>query len=182
MRTLALSTIALASVLLVAAVPKGVVPEAPFPASHPLLLPDGTPTTLAAQAGGKPLAVVVIKGTHCRVCLDELLRLARRADELAATGGKLVALSADAPAAHAKTIADLHLPFPILTDPDGVALKKLGFWMPRSDQPLPGVWWLDPCGKIVQRYEGRWPGRTQTEMILDGLRRTPRSRVCSADA
>lgn len=182
MRNALLFALPVSALLLTGAVPKGAVPDLPFPMNERLLTPGGQPTSLAEQAGGEALAVVVIKGTHCRVCLDELVRLKKRADDIAATGGRLVALSADAPEEHAAVIERLDLPFPILTDEGGAVAKTLGFWMKRRGQPLPGVWWLDRCGNVARRYEGRWPGREQTEMILDGLRKVTKRRVCGTAA
>jgi peroxiredoxin len=158
-------------------------PAAPtFASAHTFLDEAGRPVTLEQLADGKPLAVIVMKGTHCRACRAELRRLEERAAELARLDVRVVAVSADPPQAHAEMKENLDVRFVTLTDPDGRALKSIEMWMAGPDMPLPGVLFLDRCGDLAGVYRGRRPGRAQTKHILGGLEELAGRATCGRAA
>jgi peroxiredoxin len=85
---------------------------------------DGTSTTLAAEAGGKPLALVFYRGGWCPYCVKQLAGLEDAATRLRAAGWTVLALSPDRPADLAAKPA-VGGPL-LLSDTSGAAMRSFG--------------------------------------------------------
>jgi alkyl hydroperoxide reductase subunit AhpC len=76
--------------------------------------------------------------------------LALRHDEFLAAGARIVGVSVDPPARNAAMIDKLHLPFALLSDPDGHGLlKAVDLWHPdtaHGDIGRPAVFVIHPDG------------------------------------
>lgn len=85
---------------------------------------DGSATTLAAEAAGKPLAVVFYRGGWCPYCVKQLAGLEEAAGRLRSAGWTVLALSPDRPAdLAAKPAAGGPL---LLSDTSGAAMRAFG--------------------------------------------------------
>src|SRR5690606_15957055 len=71
-----------------------------------LVTHDGKQTSLAAQANGWHLVVVVMKGHWCRVCVAQLERLAELSATLKSLTARVVGLNADAPESNRQLVED----------------------------------------------------------------------------
>jgi peroxiredoxin len=132
---------------------------------------------LGDLVGDRPVAVIVVKATDCPVCAAQVASLARRVDDVRATGGDVVALlaadRADARAWAARTAG----PFAVRTVSQPRILDDVGLWMRDARQPLPGVVFLDRCGDVRDVVRGRGPGASQDAVVLETLRRLARERT-----
>lgn len=85
--------------------------------------------------------------------------MALRYDEFLDAGTRIVGISVDSPARNAAMIDKLHLPFELLSDPDGDGLLKgLDLWQPdtaHGDIGRPGVFIVHPDGSEAFRQIAR---------------------------
>jgi len=134
---------------------------------------------LRRMAEGRPLAVVVIKGYWCQACVQQLQALSKRLDEVRAVGGAVVALSNEDQGTNAAFKRKLGFDFPVLGDPGGRLLERLGMWMPEMGHPLPGFVFLEPCRPHVIRRPGRIPGRLLTDAVIRTLQQLATRSECT---
>lgn len=138
---------------------------------QPLALPDGDQVTLDELAPGRPVALVVMKGTWCPVCQKQLKRLSNRMPDIQAADGAVFGLSTSDAKANRQLQNRLELGFPILGDSDKSLHRGLEMWMAERGHAMPGVIYLDEQGNIAKVHRGRYPGQNQTDCILDTLDR-----------
>lgn len=104
---------------------------------HPLLLgsqlpdvalrtPDGAPTTLKAQVGGKPAILVFYRGGWCPYCNLQLSRLRLIQKQVDSLGYRIFAISPDRPEELRKTLGKDKLDYTLLSDSQADALKAFG--------------------------------------------------------
>jgi len=139
----------------------------------------GRETSLALQAAGEALVVVVMKGHWCQVCIGQLQRfqqLRQRFDSLEAT---VVGLNADAPELNRRMAEREGIEQPVLSDEQHRVLDELGLWLPRQSHPMPGIVVFDRCGDEAARWVGRRPGERPESAVLAVLRKLAEDkRVC----
>jgi peroxiredoxin len=128
---------------------------------------SGKPTSLAEQADGQHLVVVVLKATRCPVCAAQLERLAKLRKQLKKRHTRVVALTSES--VDQVREAQKHLPFPLLSDPKQRVLQLLDLWQPGWDHPLPALVVFDRCGSERARSEGRGPGSRHERELLQLL-------------
>jgi peroxiredoxin len=126
-------------------------------------LRDGSdrPTSLAAAADHRTLAVVVMKTGECPVCRGQLAKLAEVRTDIEALSARVVGLTRDSVGSSASKTA-----WPVLRDPDAAAIAKLGLWRPQWRQAMPSIVVFDRCGDERVRLEGRYPGQRGVEAAL----------------
>lgn len=139
--------------------------------SQPLALPDGDRVTLDELAPGRPVALVVMKGTWCPVCQKQLKRLSHRMPDIQAADAAVFGLSTSDAETNRRLQNRLELGFPILGDADKSLHRGLEMWVERRGHAMPGVIYLDEEGNIAKVHRGRYPGQNQTDCILDTLDR-----------
>ena len=61
-------------------------------------------------------------------CTAEACNLRDNYDDLLEKGFKIIGVSADTPESHKKFIPKYKLPFPLITDPERMIIKKYGVW------------------------------------------------------
>ncbi|MGM0558464.1 MAG: peroxiredoxin family protein [Myxococcota bacterium] len=150
--------------------------DAPDPVeeSHQLVLPNEQRITVDQIAPGRATAIVVMKAPWCNVCKRQLAALSQRLDEAQNVNAEIVGLST-ADAETNKRLADkLGLNFPILGDPSRELLKDVELYREGACHATPGVIFVDDNGKIASVRKGRYPGKSQDEMILQTLGRLNR--------
>lgn len=137
--------------------------------ASPLVHPNGNHMSLAQYANGKPIAVVVMKGTWCFVCSNAIERLDAMQDRWQSFGVEIVGLNSQSPAENLQHQKNLGTSIPIFSDPEGKLLQDIGFYLPQRDYPFPGVLFFDACGKWVHTIKGRSPARPQYKAVLSIL-------------
>ena len=139
----------------------------------------GEQTSLAAQADGKHLVLVVMKGHWCRVCVAQVQRFGQLASTLKSLSARVVGLNADAPESNRKMAEDEGIDSPVLSDTTHEVLSALGLWLPREQHPLPAIVLFDRCGDEVARWVGRHPGDRPESDVIRVLRKLAEDkRVC----
>jgi peroxiredoxin len=139
--------------------------------AQPVALPDGDQVTLDELAPGRPVALVVMKGTWCPVCQKQLKRLSNRMPDIQAADAAVFGLSTSEAKTNRQLQNRLELGFPILGDADKSLHRGLEMWVDRRGHAMPGVIYLDEEGRIAKVHRGRYPGQNQTDCILDTLDR-----------
>ena len=76
--------------------------------------------------------------------------------EFERAGLRIVALTTDAPAKNLRVAKGLKLSIPILSDPQGRILKKIGMWDSRWDIASYGFYLLAPDLGVISHYKGSW--------------------------
>lgn len=134
-------------------------------------------TSLGAQARGRHLILVVMKGHWCRVCIGQLARLGALRDRLTALRSTVVGLNADSVKANRAVVAEAQLHFPILSDPGHRVIERLGLWLDDVEHPMPAIVVFDRCGSERGRLVGRAPGQALPEpellKLLEALGKKP---------
>lgn len=75
---------------------------------------------------------------------------------IAAARTRLIVLTTDAPARNLRIAQRLELTMPILSDPEGAVLKRLGMWDVRWKIAAYGYYLVDPNLRVVSRQKGYW--------------------------
>jgi peroxiredoxin len=137
-------------------------------------------TSLAAEADGHALVVVVMKGHWSRVCIDQLQRLGQLRSRLAQLDSVLVGLNSDAPDLNRQMSNAQGIECKVLSDEKHEVISGLGLWLPREQHPLPAIVVFDRCGDEAARWVGRRPGDRPEADVLRLLQKVAEEdRVCA---
>jgi peroxiredoxin len=131
-----------------------------------LVGPDGQNTSLVERAAGGRLVVVTMKGHWCRVCLEQLVRLAAVRNRLSALKARAVGLDADTHRANAEAARELRIPLAILSDREHRVLDALDLWRADAARPMPAIVAYDECGRERGRLVGRRPGQNDENAVI----------------
>ncbi len=105
-----------------------------------------------ADLRGQPVLVMFYLGSGCALCLEQLNRFSPVAQEFAAAGIQLVAVSTDAADTLHETVAKAKdgrgFPFPILADPALAAFRAYRAYDDFEKIPLHGTFLIDAAGLI----------------------------------
>jgi peroxiredoxin len=126
---------------------------------------EGKKVALDAWAGGKPVALVVIKNTDCPVCKRQLLALEKGREAWEKRGAKVAALSHEMVGSLRDYRARLKLEMPVFSDPEMEELKHWQLARPKNQGAIPGVVFFDACGKVAGIIKGRRPSTDHTKII-----------------
>jgi peroxiredoxin len=113
---------------------------------------DGKEVSLTSLAAQGPILLVFYRGGWCPFCNSEIHALSEAAPDFEKRGVKLVALSVDKPNEGAKTKALYHIPFPVLSDPEGTALEAFKVVNRVSDEQLGQ---MRSHGVDLEQYSGK---------------------------
>jgi len=115
------------------------------------LVLEGTegPRRLRA-APGQRLVVIFYQEDSTPTCSTQVASFKEDFDLLQETGAEAVAISSDSLASHRAFLERLGgLPFPLLSDPEGLAAKAFGVWDPNSRRAHRSVLVVDDQGMIL---------------------------------
>lgn len=76
--------------------------------------------------------------------------------EFKRAGLRIVALTTDSPEKNLRVFKRLELSIPILSDPEGRILKKIGHFDSRWDIASYGFYLLAPDLQVISHYRGSW--------------------------
>jgi len=130
---------------------------------------QGDATSLAAQADGNALVVVVMKGHWCAVCRAQVQRFAPHRAKLTELHAKVIGLNADSFRANREVVRQQAMDFPLISDPEHELLDQLGLWLPQAQHPMPAIVVFDACGEERARIVGRAPADRPELRVLELL-------------
>lgn len=159
-------------------------------------LPDATggEVTLSSLLADGPVVVSFYRGGWCPYCSTELRTLQTRLPEIAAAGGRLVAVSPQTPDNSLSTAEKLALAFPVLSDVGNAVARAYGlvFRLPENlrdlytgwgldlpaangdrsfELPLPATFVIAADGKVVWRFaDADYTTRAEPDDVLAALR------------
>jgi peroxiredoxin Q/BCP len=98
-------------------------------------------------------------------CTAEACSFRDANESLLAHDAVVVGISKDSPESHAAFIAHYKLPFTLLSDPDGEAMKPYGAWLPLLAKRQTFI--ITPEGKIAKAYPHVTPAEHATVILND---------------
>jgi len=102
-----------------------------------VMLPDGMPASLRAL--GTPLTIYFYPKDDTAGCTREAQEFSRLAPDFAAAGVRVIGISKDPPASHAKFAAKHGLTVELVSDESGEACEAFGVWGGSSSTAGP-IW------------------------------------------
>lgn len=121
----------------------------------------GLPRSIDDVMGSRGLLLAFVRSTYwCPYCRNQLAELGLRSNDAAAAGLGVAAVAPDAVERNAEFAMKHSISFPILSDPEGVAIKAYGVHndkIPPNDLqghsplPHPGFFLLSPTRKVLAR-------------------------------
>jgi peroxiredoxin len=125
----------------------------------------------ADYLGRYNLVLFFYSNSGCQTCLEELKDLAEKFDDIVRQDGDVVTISTDGFEASKNLALDLHLPYHVVSDPDGNILKDYGVYDNSTGTAYPALFLIDKNG--VVRYRKIIPGLDDlvpADEIVDRLR------------
>ncbi len=121
-------------------------------------LPDalGSKVTLSELLAEGPVVLSFYRGGWCPYCSIQLRTLQARLTDLAAAGGRLVAVSPQTPDSSLSTAEKLELAFPVLSDAGNAVARRYGLVFTLADElrPVYAGWGLDlPAANGDETFE-----------------------------
>jgi peroxiredoxin len=135
---------------------------------------QGYPWSLSGELELGPVVLVFYRGDWCAYCNGQLASYARRFEEFEERSAGVAGVSVDPPENNARMVGKLLLPFPLLSDPRGDLIKRLGLWDAEEGVAVPSVIVLDRSGEIRYLYSGSdFADRPDEEEALAALKGIP---------
>ena len=152
------------------------VPAYPEAATIKIPRPAGSGTVMSRISSHTPVAVIVMKGHWCEVCVDQLERMAKLHELLRSLKVEVVGLVAESGDIPDREILNRRKIGLNIFGAAPRALETLGFWLPKQGHPMPGIIFLDRCGRIAATYLGRRADITQERFIIQMLEHLTREK------
>jgi len=139
-----------------------------------------SPFTLPSSQGGevklwdykmrKNLVILFYHGTECSSCWKKLKMLAENYEELVKLETEILAISSETIEKSGKLSAELGLPYPLLSDPEGRVVEKYTCWLADEKAVLPSVFITDRYGTFYyQCISNEITGLPEREEIFSWL-------------
>lgn len=96
----------------------------------------------------KNLLILFYHGADCTLCREKLTMLAEKYEELVKLETEVLAISADALERSREVSAELGLPYPLLSDPEGKVIEKFTYWQGEKEAASPSVFITDRYGTL----------------------------------
>ena len=98
-------------------------------------------------------------------CIAEACSFRDSHEALLAREAVVLGISKDSAESHNRFIDHYRLPFILLSDPDGQAMKPYGAWLPLLARRMTFI--IDPNGNIVREYPKVTPAEHATRILAD---------------
>lgn len=98
-------------------------------------------------------------------CVAEACAFRDAHEQLLAKNAVVIGVSRDSVQSHADFARHHNLPFILLSDPHGLALKPYGAWLPLLAKRTTFI--IDPAGKIVKEYPDVTPAEHAGQILAD---------------
>lgn len=124
---------------------------------HELVPPFTLPSTRGKEVRlwdykmRKNLVILFYRGDGCSRCKEKLKVFAEHYGELVKLEAEMLAISADGLEGTRAVSAELGLPYPLLSDPEGRVIEKYTFWRKDAKAALPSVFVTDRYGTLYHQ-------------------------------
>lgn len=118
-----------------------------------------------ADYRGKWLVLYFYPKDETSGCTAEACSFRDANETLLARDAVVVGISKDSPQSHADFMAHYKLPFTLLSDPSGEAMRQYGTWTPIYSKRQTYI--IDPEGNIVKEYPKVTPAEHATQILND---------------
>jgi peroxiredoxin len=118
---------------------------------------DGKQVDLAGTWAESNVVVIFYRGAWCKLCRKHLTDLQASYKDLLHAGAHLYAVSVDAPADAQKTVTELGLQFPVLSDTGGALARSWGVLDEATGVAKPATFLIARGGGIAFQHVGHTP-------------------------
>lgn len=143
---------------------------------HELIPPFTLPSTQGKEVKlwdykmRKNLVILFYHGDGCSRCKEKLKMFAEHYGELVKSESEILAISADDLEGTRALSAELRLPYPLLSDPEGRVIEKYTYWRKDTKAALPSVFVTDRYGALYYQFiADETTGLPDLEEILSWL-------------
>jgi peroxiredoxin Q/BCP len=132
----------------------------------------GRDFNLADYRGRNNLVLFFYRNSQCQTCREELTDLADRYPLISRQDGEVLAISTDGIDVAKNMAVDLHLPYPVISDPDGNIIKLYGVYDSDMDTAYPAVLLIDKMGvvrfrKVIESLDDLVPATEVVNELKD---------------
>jgi len=106
---------------------------------------------LAGYRGRNNLVLFFYRNSKCQTCREELTALGGKNDYIVQQDGDTIVISTDGFDVAKNMALDLHLPFHVVSDPDGNIIKEYGVYDNNTDTAYPALFVIDKNGVVRYR-------------------------------
>jgi peroxiredoxin Q/BCP len=96
----------------------------------------------------KNLVILFYHGSVCSSCRERLKTFAARYEELVKLETEILAISSEGAEISRRLSAELGLPYPLLSDPEGRAIEAYTYWGVSRRTALPSIFVTDRYGTL----------------------------------
>lgn len=100
----------------------------------------------------KNLVILFYHGDACSRCKEKLKMFAENYEELVKLEAEILAISADGLGGTRALSAELRLPYPLLSDPEGRVIEKYTYRRKAHEAALPSVFVTDRYGTLYHQF------------------------------
>lgn len=111
----------------------------------------GREISLAGYRGRNNLVLFFYRNSQCQTCREELSDLADKYTLISGQDGEVIAISNDGIDAAKNMAVDLHLPYPVISDPDGGIIRRYGAYDDDTGTAFPTMLLVDKNGVVRDR-------------------------------
>jgi peroxiredoxin Q/BCP len=101
--------------------------------------------------GRGSLVLFFYRNSRCKTCREELAGLADKYSLISEQGGEVIAISADGIDVAKNMAVDLHLPYPVISDPNANIVRLYGVYDDDMDTAYPALFLIDRNGVVRYR-------------------------------
>jgi peroxiredoxin len=105
----------------------------------------------ADYRGRNNLVLFFYRNSRCQTCREEMTRLADKYDYIVQQDGEVIAISTDGIDVAKNMALDLHLPYNVISNPDGKIIKEYGVYDNDTDTAYPTIFLIDKNGVVRYR-------------------------------
>ncbi|MGA9141582.1 MAG: peroxiredoxin family protein [Methanocella sp.] len=105
----------------------------------------------ADYRGRNNLVLFFYRNSQCQTCREELTTLGNKFDYIVQQDGDVISVSTDGFDVAKNMALDLHLPFHVVSDPDGEIIKKYDVYDNNTDTAYPALFLIDKNGIVRYR-------------------------------
>ena len=118
----------------------------------------------------KNLLILFYHGADCFLCIEELRILAENYEELIKLEAEVLAISSEGLERSREVSAELGLPYPLLSDPEGRVIERYTYWQGEKEAASPSVFITDRYGALYYQFiSGEISGLPDLSEILSWL-------------
>jgi thioredoxin-dependent peroxiredoxin len=131
----------------------------------------GREISLADYRGRNNLVLFFYRNNSCQTCREEMSGLADGYYRISKQDGEVIAISTDGTDVAKNMAVDLHLPYPVISDPDGRIVKLYGVHDRDMDTAYPALFLINKNGvvhfkKVIESLDDLVPADDVANKLL----------------